>query len=172
MPSVKFGEIQKDDRLCPEQGGVSTVSSAASPRRQSPVRAVNASCPPSPKTALVPASPSPSLHMPSSPPSPSSNPAHCILLCKKCATSQAPPVARGRFDHLPFDQLHKQCKRRGRGRKGSKAVLKTRLASMGDGDRNRRTTGRDAVATSETVASKRDRVPAVAVEISEALIGN
>ena len=63
---------------------------------------------------LIPAPDSPNLpiQLPSSPPLPAQLPPPVSSFGRNCTPSQAPVVDDGQYDHLPYKQLHEQCKQK------------------------------------------------------------
>ena len=143
--SVELGEPRKVHRLGLEQERDSTMSRPVSPTGGSDVRTISGYSPHATRTIPAPTSPSSSVQAPFRP----------LFRLKfrplpHRLTGKAHPLNCGRYDHLPYSQLRELRNSRGYSRKGSKAVIITRLASTDEVDRNRTVSEDDAMDTSET----------------------
>ena len=123
---------------------------------------------PVPTVSPIPDSPTLSVQLLSSHPL-SVQPPPAAASCEKKRTApRAPVIDHGKYDHLSYDQLREQCKKRSYKRKDSKVALKTRLASMDVEESKRTLTGDNAMNTSVSVTGKRGRTP---LDVAEYLDG-
>ena len=154
-----LGSVRKNDGLPLGGEGDPVVSGTASPKESSDVNAISCSSSPAPRAVPVPGSPPLSVQLSFSPPRSTQLSLHVSPFDGNCVPSQVPPVDRGRYANLSYDQVHELCRRRGYGRGDSKEVSNTRLASM-DAEERKRTSTRDGfVETLVAVTGKGGRAP-------------
>ena len=161
-----------DDRRRLERDGDPTETSATTPRRQSDVRKVYGSPPPSPRIVPVPAFPSLFVQLPSSHSLPLRLPPVQPSVDRRCTPARAPPVANGGYDHVSCDQVRELRKQRGYAGGDSKAALKTRLASVDEVERKRNLSEGGDMKSSARVAGKQDRTLTGAEKDSDVVLGN
>ena len=155
--SAALGKTLGDDRLFLQRDWGPIETSTESRRKRPGVREATGSASSPPTSVPVPASPSLSVLV-ASPPSPSVQLPPANSSCGKSRTQlPAPAGTHGDCDHLIHDELHDRCQPRGFAGTDSKAVLRTRLATMDAVERKRNRNVADAMGASETPSGKRYR---------------